>query len=204
MLLHGLALTNVDQGVALGVDDKPTGGVHVFARGIVDDREVGELGDAAKCAGHEPLAVLGEARDELVGVEDPLRHNDTFDGIKQPGGGVEGRGDGGRVEDDRGDHVCAAAMSDEVDLLQGLLDVGTGGTVPDEHPGQEEKNIVRMRRVVDRIRWRMLLWCKAIIWHQHNALSAFCEASSQVGVVPFIVSADKMSATGRTQREGRM
>ena len=89
MLVHGLALSNVDQGVALGMDDEPTGGVYVFARGIVEDGEVGELGDTAKGVGHEPLAVLREARDESVEVEDPLRHDNTFDGIKQPGRSIE-------------------------------------------------------------------------------------------------------------------
>ena len=82
MLVHGLALANVDQGVALGMDDEPAGGVHVFARGVVEGGEVGELGDAAKGVGYEPLAVLREARNKLVEVEDTLRHNDTFDGIK--------------------------------------------------------------------------------------------------------------------------
>ena len=126
------------------MDDEPAGGIHVFARRVVEDGEVGELGDAAEGIGHEPLAVLREAGDELVEVEDPLRHNDAFNGVKQSGRGVEGRGNGGRIEDDRGDHVRAAAMSDEVDLLQGLLDVCTRGAVPDEHPGQEEKDIVRV------------------------------------------------------------
>jgi len=74
--------------------------------------------------------------------------------------------------------VRAAAVTDEVDLLQSLLDVGTGGTVPDEHPGQEEKNIVRMRRMVNLIPCRGLLRCKAIIWHQNNALNAENEALS--------------------------
>ena len=197
MLVHGLALADVDQGITLGMDEEPAGGVHVLARRIVEDGEVGELGDAAKGIGHEPLAVLREAREELVEVENPLRHNDTLDGIEQSGGGVEGRSNGGRVEDDRGDHVCAAAVSNEVDLLQGLLDVGTGGTVPDEHPGQEEKNVVRMRRVVDLIRWRRLLRCKAIVWHQNDALSTFCDPSSQVGVVAFILSAVKKTECQR-------
>jgi len=101
--------------------------------------------------------------------------------------------------------MCAAAMSDEVDILQGLLDVGTRGTVPDEDPGQEEENIVRMRRVVDVIRRRRLLRCKAIIWHQNNALSPFCDSSSKVSVVAFILSESResrVSATRRTQREG--
>lgn len=144
MLVHGLALANVDQLVTLGMDDEPAGGIYVFARGIVEDGEVGELGDTAEGVGHEPLAVLGGARNELVEVEDALRHNDTFDGIKQPGRGVEGRSDGGGVEDDRSDHMRAAAMSDEVDLVQGLLNIGAGGSVPDEESGQEEKKIVRM------------------------------------------------------------
>ena len=189
MIVHGLALANVDRRVALGMDDEPAGGIHVFARGVVEDGEVRELGDAAKGVGNEPLAILGEARDELVGVEYPLRHNDAFDSVEQSGGGVEGRSDGGRVEDDRGDHVCATAVSDEVYLLQGLLDIGAGGAVPDEHPGQEEKDIVRMRRVVNLICWRGLHRCKAIVWHQNNALSTFCDLSSQVSVTAFILSA---------------
>ena len=203
--MHGLALANVDQGVALGVDDEPAGGIHVFARRVVEDGKVGELGSAAEGTGHEPLAVLREAGDELVEVEDPFRHNDTFDGVEQSGRGVEGRSNGGRVEDDRGDHVCAATMSDEIDLLQGLLDVCTRGAVPDEHPGQEEKNIVRMRRVVNSIRRRRLFWCKAIVWHQNNALSTFCNPSSQVGVIAFISSAARKTVfqqRGRTEREG--
>lgn len=142
VLVHRLALANVNQCVTLGMDDEPTGGIHVFARGVIEDREVGELGDAAEGVGHEPLAVLRGTRDESVEVEDSLRHNDAFDGTKQPGRGVEGRGDGSRVEDDRSYHVCAAAMSDEVDILQCLLDIGAGGTVPDEDPGQEEEDII--------------------------------------------------------------
>jgi hypothetical protein len=98
--------------------------------------------------------------------------------------------------------VCAAAVSDEVDLLQGLLDVGTGGTVPDEHPGQEEKNVVRMRRVVNLIRRRGLLRCKAVIWHQDNALSAFCDPSSQVGVIAFVLSAVKKAVSATSGTEG--
>ena len=152
VFVHGLALANVDQRIALGMDDEPAGGVHVLARGIVDDGEIGELDSVAKGIGHEPLAVLREAREELVEVEDPLRHDDTLDGVEQSSRGVEGRSDGGRVEDDRGDHMRAAAVSNEVNLLQGLLDVGAGRTVPDEHPGQEEEDIVRMRRVVNLIR----------------------------------------------------
>ena len=189
MLVHGLALANVDQSIALGMDDEPAGGIHVLAGRIVDDGEIGELGHAAKGIGHEPLAVLREAREELVEVEDPLRHNDTLDGIEQSGRGVEGRSNGCRVEDDRGNHVCAAAVSNEVDLLQGLLDVGTRGTVPDQHPGQEEKDIVRMRRMVDLVPRRRLPRRKAIVWHQNNALSAFCDPSSQVSVITFILSA---------------
>ena len=84
--------------------------------------------------------------------------------------------------------MCAAAMSDEMDILQGLLDVCARGTVPDEDPGQEEENIIRMRRMVDVIRLRRLLRCKAIIWHQNDALSTFCDPSSQVSVVAFILS----------------
>lgn len=152
VFVHGLALTNVDQRIALGMDDEPAGGIHVVTRGIVDDGEIGELDSVAKGIGYEPLAVLREAREELVEVEDPLRHDDTFDGVEQSGRGVEGRSDWGRVEDDRGDHMRAAAVSNEVNLLQGLLDVGTGRTVPDEHPGQEEEDIVRMRRVMNLIR----------------------------------------------------
>ena len=95
MLVHGVALVNVDQGVALGMGDEPAGGIYVFARGVVEDGEVGELVDTAESVGHEPLAILGGTCDELVGVEDTLRHNDTLDGIKQPGRGVEGRSDGG-------------------------------------------------------------------------------------------------------------
>ena len=205
MLVHGLALANVDQGVALGMNDEPAGGVYVFARGVVEDGKVGELGDTAKGVGYEPFAILREARNELVGVEDPLRHNDTFDGIKQSGRSIERRSNGSRVEDDRGDHMCAAAMSDEVDILQSLLDVGARRTVPDEDPGQEEKNIIRMRRVVDVIRRRRLLWCKAIIWHQNNALSTFCDPSGQVSVEAFILSRGResgVSATRMRQRGG--
>ena len=197
MFVHGLALANVDQRIALGMDDEPAGGVHVLARRVIDDREIGELGGVAKGIGHEPLAVLREAREELVEVENPLRHDDTFDGIEQSSRGVEGRSDGGRVEDDRGDHMRAAAVSNEVNLLQGLLDVGTGGTVPDEHPGQEEEDIVRMRRVVNLIRRRRLLRCEAIVRHQHNALGAFCDPSSQVRVIAFILSAVKKTKCQR-------
>ena len=199
MLVHGLALANVDQGVVLGMNDEPAGGIHALARGVIEHGEIGELGGAAEGVSHEPLAVLREARDELVGVEDPLRHDDTLDGIEQSGRGVEGRRDGGRVEDDRGNHMRAAAVSDEVDLLQSLLDVGTGGSVPDQEPGQEEKNIVRMRRVVDIILWGRFLRCKAIVWHQNNALSTFCDPSSQVSVVAFILSAVN---TTECQRRG--
>jgi hypothetical protein len=71
VFVHGLALANVNQGIALGMDDEPAGGIHMLARRVVEDGEVGELGDAAKGVGHEPLAVLREARDELVEVEDP-------------------------------------------------------------------------------------------------------------------------------------
>ena len=201
MLVHGLALANVNERVTLGMEDEPTGGVHVFARGVVEYGEVGELGDAAEGVGYEPLAVLREARDELIDVENTLRHDDAFDCIKQPGRCVEGGSNGGRVEDDRCDHVCAAAVSNEVDLLQGLLDIGTGGTVPNEHPGQEEKKIVRVRRVVNRIRWRRLPRCKAIIWHQNNALSTCCDPSSQVSVVAFILSVVK-NVRDEVQKEG--
>ena len=82
MLVHGPALANVDQGISLGVNDEPAGGIHVFAGGVVEGGEVGELGDSTKGIGHEPLAVLREARDELVGVKDTLRHNDTLDGVE--------------------------------------------------------------------------------------------------------------------------
>ena len=85
--------------------------------------------------------------------------------------------------------MCAAAMPNEVDLLQGFLDVGARGSIPDEEPGQEEKNIVRMRRVVNLIRWRRLLRGKAIIRHQNNTPGAFCDPPSQVSVVAFILSA---------------
>ena len=95
VLVHGLALANVDHGVALGMNYEPAGRIHVFARGVVEDGEVGELGNTAEGVGHEPLAVLRGARDELVRVEDSLRHNDTFDCIKQSGRGVEGRSDRG-------------------------------------------------------------------------------------------------------------
>ena len=133
--MHGLALTGVDQGVALGMNDQPAGGIHMFTRGVVEDGEIRELGVSTKRIGHEPLAVLREARDELVRIEDTLRHDDTFDDIEQSGRGVERRSDGGRVEYNRGDHVSAAAVSDEVDLLQGLLDVRPGRAIPDKHPG---------------------------------------------------------------------
>ena len=89
MLVHSLALARVDQGVALGMNDEPAGGIHVVTRGVVEDGEVGELGDSTEGIGHEPLAVLGEARDELVGVKDALRHNDALDGVKHSGGSVE-------------------------------------------------------------------------------------------------------------------
>ena len=89
VLVHGLALTNVDQGVALGMDDEPAGGIHVFTRRVVEDGEIGELGVSTEGVGHEPVAVLGEARDQLVGVEDTLRHDDAFDSIEQSGRGVE-------------------------------------------------------------------------------------------------------------------
>ena len=92
-----------------------------------------------------------------------------------------------------------ATMSDEVDLLQGLLDVGAGGTVPNEEPGQEEENVVGMRRMVDLILRRRLLRCKAIIWHQNNALSTFCDPSSQVSVMAFILSAAEEAVC---QRQG--
>lgn len=84
----------------------------------------------------------------------------------------------------------AAAVSDEVDLLQGLLDVRPGRTIPDEQPGQEEENVVRMRRVVNLIRCRRFLRCKAIIWHQYNALSTPCDPPSQISVLAFILSAE--------------
>lgn len=100
MFVHGLALANVDQGVALGMDDEPAGGVYVFARGVVEDGEIGEFGDAAKGVGHEPLAVLREARNESVEVEDSLRHDDAFDDIKQSGWSIERRSNGSRIEDD--------------------------------------------------------------------------------------------------------
>lgn len=94
VFVHRLALTNVDQGVTVGMNEEPAGGIHVFAGGVVEHGEIGKLGVSAKRIGHEPLAILGEARDELVGVEDTPGHNDAFDDIEQSGGGVERRSDG--------------------------------------------------------------------------------------------------------------
>lgn len=81
----------------------------------------------------------------------------------------------------------AAAVADEVDLLHGFLDISSRGSVPDEHPGQEEENVVRMCWVVDLIRWCGLFRCKAIIGHQNNALCTLCDPSSQVSVITFIL-----------------
>lgn len=86
--------------------------------------------------------------------------------------------------------MSAAAVSDEVDLLQGLLDVRAGRSVPDKHPGQEEKDIVRMRWVVNLVCWRRFLRREAVVWHQYNALGIRCDPSSQISVIPFILPAE--------------
>ena len=90
----------------------------------------------------------------------------------------------------------AAAVSDEVDLLQGLLDVRPRRSIPDEHPGQEEKDVVRMRRVVNLVPRRGFLRCKAIVWHQNDVLGTLCDPPGQISVFAFVLPANGVSSAG--------
>ena len=127
MRIHGLALGPVDEGVTGGVKDEPADVGALWPGGVRSDVELGVGLGVAERISDEPVLVGREGAAEGVEVVDALREDGCADGAEELRRGREAGLAG--VEEDGGEHVCGAAMAEEVEPLRrglGLAGVRAG------------------------------------------------------------------------------
>jgi hypothetical protein len=153
--------------------------------------KAGQLIVPAKSGRHKLFAIVWKMLEQKLEVVYAFRHYDPLDSAKQRWRRCQGRCYGSRVKENGSQHVCTAAVTDEVYSL-GIVGLRGQpfGTLPMENKIKEEQDVFGMGRMVEIVVLGGPLRGETVVGDDYRAVGLQNKLSGKQAVVGLVLAVE--------------